>query len=63
MLWHCSLEGGGEAELVLVFACDSGEDVRDPAAEMTFVLSSCRSIPTTSPRNTAGGSDISTECV
>lgn len=56
---------GGEAELVLVLA------LRVTAARMcltlqlrmTFALSSRRSVPTTSPRNAAGGSDVSTECV
>lgn len=58
-------EKGGEGERgpLLLCACDSGKDVRDPAAEMTFILSSFSSIPTSSPRKTAGENDICIECM
>lgn len=58
---HCG-GGGGQGPLLLC-ACDSGKDVRDPAAEMTFVLPSCGSIPTSSPCETAGENDICIECI
>lgn len=56
------LSAGREGPL-LFYACDSNKDVRDPAAEMTFVLPSCGSIPTSSQRETAGESDICIECM
>ena len=48
---------------LLLCACDSSKDVCDPAAEMTFVLPSCGSIPTSSPRETAGENDICIEYI
>lgn len=59
---YLSAVGGREGPLLL-YACDSNKDVRDPAAEMTFVLPSCGSIPTSSQRETAGESDICIECM
>lgn len=58
-----ALWGGGGQGPLLLCACDSGKDVRDPAAEMTFVLPSCGSIPTSSPCETAGENDICIECI
>lgn len=38
---------GAEGDPVLLYACDSDKDVRDPAAEMTFILPSCSHIVST----------------
>lgn len=58
----CGSERGGGGPLLLR-ACDRDKDVRDPAAEMTFILSSFSSFLTSSPRKTAGENDICIECM
>lgn len=52
----------GEGPL-LVHACDSDKDVRDLAAEMTLVLPSCGTIPTSSLHESVGENDICIECM
>lgn len=59
VLW----EGEGRESSLLVHACDSDKDVRDPAAEMTLVLPSSDTIPTSSPHETVGENDICIECM
>lgn len=44
--------GSASRGLFLLRACDNDKDVRDPAAEMTSILSSCYSVPTVSARKT-----------